>query len=132
MNMNMNIQSFDQCSANENCRVSVFSRSCTAATRPVEHQRELHHKNNPTTITAMTNALKVTPLQCAYTFSFMRRGKGTTADAAGTKKEEAGAEPNPYENAIKTITTVSSVEEFWAVYDYLKRPSDLTPTTDYQ
>ncbi|GKY98638.1 hypothetical protein MPSEU_000820500 [Mayamaea pseudoterrestris] len=83
----------------------------------------------------MTSA-KVTPLQCAYTFSFMRRGKGasaTDAAAAGKKEENAAAtsEPNPYENAIKTITTVGSVEEFWAVYDFLKRPSDLTPTTDY-
>ena len=75
---------------------------------------------------------KTTPLQCAYTFSFMRRGKDASADAAN-KKDDAGGDPvNPYENAIKSIATVSSVEEFWAVYDFLKRPSDLTPTTDYQ
>lgn len=62
----------------------------------------------------------------------MRRGKGATPETTN-KKEDAGNEPvNPYENAIKTIATVSSVEEFWAVYDYLKRPSELTPTTDYQ
>jgi hypothetical protein len=62
----------------------------------------------------------------------MRRGKAASNDAS--KKEEAGEpkEVHPYENAIKTIATVSSVEEFWGVYDYLKRPSDLTPTTDYQ
>lgn len=80
---------------------------------------------------------KVTPLQCAYTFSFMRRGKGASVDA-GRKEEAAGGtgeppkEVHPYENAIKSIATVASVEEFWGVYDYLKRPSDLTPTTDYQ
>ena len=76
--------------------------------------------------------MKETPLQCAYTFSFMRRGKGATVDNSAAKKEDAGNEPNPYENAIKTIASVTSVEEFWAVYDFLKRPSDLTPTTDYQ
>ena len=79
-------------------------------------------------------ASKETPLQCAYTFSFMRRGKGAGAgaDNSGKKEEATGNEPNPYENAIKTIASVSSVEEFWAVYDFLKRPSDLMPTTDYQ
>lgn len=62
----------------------------------------------------------------------MRRGKA----AAATKSEgESGGSgqqpPAPYENAIKPIATVSTVEEFWSVYDYLKRPSDLPTTTDY-
>jgi len=97
----------------------------------------------------MTAAVSGTPLQSPFTFSYMRRG-GKTA-AAGTKKEEeegakdeagsntatAGASDastnpaHPYENAIKIITTVSTVEGFWETYDYLKRPSDLPSTTDY-
>ena len=68
----------------------------------------------------------------------MRRGKSTKPEegaapapaAAPEKKEEAGA-ANPYENSIKTICTVSTVEEFWQVYNHLRRPSDLPTTTDY-
>lgn len=76
-----------------------------------------------------------TPLHSSFTFSYMRRGK-----AAGAKKEEEGgasaekdasAPVHPYENSIKAITTVSTVEGFWETYDYLKRPNDLPTTTDY-
>lgn len=38
---------------------------------------------------------------------------------------------NPYENSIKRIATVKTVEEFWSTYDYLTRPNDLPTTTDY-
>lgn len=39
--------------------------------------------------------------------------------------------PNPYENSIKTVATVKTVEEFWTTYDHLVRPNDLPTTTDY-
>jgi len=126
-------------------------------------------------------AKKGTPLHSAYTFSYMRRGKGasgtagaaapaaakqpdgdgtsggaaaanapssTTAAAAKPPEESkqdgtgaaagstsaadaANAPANPYENSIKTIATVSTVEEFWSTYDYLQRPNALPTTTDY-
>merc|ERR1740139_429757 len=38
---------------------------------------------------------------------------------------------NPYENSIKRIATVKTVEEFWSTYDYLTRPNELPTTTDY-
>lgn len=38
---------------------------------------------------------------------------------------------NPYESSIKEIATVSTVEEFWTVYDWLNRPNDLPNTTDF-
>eukprot|EP00559_Dactyliosolen_fragilissimus_P004065 CAMPEP_0184860558 /NCGR_PEP_ID=MMETSP0580-20130426/5422_1 /TAXON_ID=1118495 /ORGANISM="Dactyliosolen fragilissimus" /LENGTH=281 /DNA_ID=CAMNT_0027357705 /DNA_START=709 /DNA_END=1555 /DNA_ORIENTATION=+ len=38
---------------------------------------------------------------------------------------------NPYENSIKQVAKVSTVEEFWSIYDYLIRPNDLPTTTDY-
>jgi translation initiation factor 4E len=67
----------------------------------------------------------------------MRRGKSTKpeegaapAPAPAPEKKEDGA-ANPYENSIKTICTVSTVEEFWQVYNYLQRPSELPSTTDY-
>ena len=93
------------------------------------------------------------PLQSPFTFSFMRRGKGVNASAAAAAAEgkppgtaaEAAAKPppppaptpttpaHPYETAIKTVATVDTVENFWLVYNWLKRPADLptTATTDY-
>jgi translation initiation factor 4E len=38
---------------------------------------------------------------------------------------------NPYESSIKEIATVSTVEEFWTVYDWLNRPNELPNTTDF-
>ena len=77
----------------------------------------------------------------------MRRGKGSNSntnkeenkDAATTDKETqpsstsaTPAEPsNPYENSIKEIAKVSTVEEFWNVYNHLQRPNNLPTTTDY-
>ena len=84
-----------------------------------------------------------TPLHTAYCFSFMRRGKAAAAagsNASTGKPEEGGAAPapatpaetvHPYENSIKPITTVRTIEEFWSAYDYLRRPNDLPTTTDY-
>ena len=85
-----------------------------------------------------------TPLHTAYSFSFMRRGKSNkseegnpaAATASGEKpaeeKQEAPATtPHPYENSIKSISTVKTVEQFWSTYNYLKRPNDLSSTTDY-
>lgn len=71
----------------------------------------------------------------------MRRGKNTnpktegdpaaTADAADAAAEQKQETTHPYENSIKSINTVRTVEEFWATYNYLKRPNDLSSTTDY-
>lgn len=64
----------------------------------------------------------------------MRRGKGVSKQ---TESEDASTNAvsttpsNPYESSIKQITTVSSVEEFWSVYDFLVRPNNLPTTTDY-
>jgi translation initiation factor 4E len=81
-----------------------------------------------------------TALHAPYTFSFMRRGKAAPKQgeedpaAAGTATTDAAdaKEPNnPYETSIKSIITVGTVEEFWATYNFLKRPNDLPSTTDY-
>ena len=53
--------------------------------------------------------------------------KPTTEEA----KQESTTAPHPYENSIKNISTVQSVEQFWSTYNYLKRPNDLSSTTDY-
>jgi translation initiation factor 4E len=74
------------------------------------------------------------PLQISFCFSFMRRG-GKTAGKQAPGEEVAPEPPgtiaHPYENSIKTISEVTTVEEFWAIYDFLKRPNDLPSTTDY-
>lgn len=86
----------------------------------------------------------------------MRRGKNATAPKPATteggdtatetkqppppqpqqqppaEKADTAAAANPYENSIKAITTVHTVEEFWSTYNYLKRPNELgSGTTDY-
>lgn len=64
----------------------------------------------------------------------MRRGKSNKAEEGGNSEEkssEPAAAPHPYENSIKSISTVKTVEQFWSTYNYLKRPNDLSSTTDY-
>ena len=82
-----------------------------------------------------STSIQSTPLEDSFKFSFMRRGK---AAAVATTKDgdqaAASTEPNvvhPYENSIKTVADVNTVEGFWSIYDYLKRPSELPTTTDY-
>ena len=58
----------------------------------------------------------------------MKRGKQQNA---GKKEEEGEGGANPYESAIRNISTVKSVEEFWTTYNYLVRPNSLTNGTDY-
>ena len=82
-----------------------------------------------------------TPLQTGYCFWFMRRGKGASKEASGSSeasptekdvdKDSLQVAVNPYENSIKIIATIKTVEEFWSVYDFLVRPNDLPITTDY-
>ena len=43
----------------------------------------------------------------------------------------AGQKITNYEENMKKIATFSSVEDFWAVYGHLKRPSDLPNVSDY-
>jgi len=92
---------------------------------------------------AAATAVEGTPLHTAYSFSFMRRGKASKPDEGNPaaqqqqsdkpteEKQETTTAPHPYENSIKNISTVQSVEQFWSTYNYLKRPNDLSSTTDY-
>ena len=69
----------------------------------------------------------------------MRRGKASKTDEGNTSGDKSSEEktettttaPHPYENSIKSISTVKTVEQFWSTYNYLKRPNDLSSTTDY-
>lgn len=86
-------------------------------------------------------AVQGTPLHKGYCLSYMRRGKASAPAAVKPGEEgEAATDPataaanlvvHPYENSIKVITTVTTVEGFWETYDFLKRPNDLPTTTDY-
>jgi translation initiation factor 4E len=53
------------------------------------------------------------------------------AEAATSSTTTTNVVINPYESSIKEIATVSTVEEFWTVYDWLNRPNDLPNTTDF-
>lgn len=96
----------------------------------------------------MVAAGNSTPLQTPFIFSYMRRGKAAkgetgaaaatlpgvvavTATTSTTTATTAEESQHPYENSIKTITQVETVEGFWETYDFLKRPNDLPTTTDY-
>mmetsp|Transcript_22679 Transcript_22679/g.34569 ORF Transcript_22679/g.34569 Transcript_22679/m.34569 type:complete len:187 (-) Transcript_22679:276-836(-) len=71
-----------------------------------------------------------TPLQTGYSFYYMRRSKkGNTAldgDAKASLTDRAS-----FTDAVKLIGTARTIEEFWSIYNYLVRPSDLPATTDY-
>lgn len=73
-----------------------------------------------------------TPLHSPFAFSYMRRGKSTKTEEGNPAAEAKPAEPvHPYENSIKQICSINTVEEFWLTYNFLKRPNDLPNTTDY-
>ncbi len=58
------------------------------------------------------------PLRFPWVFWFMQRAQG-----AKPSKED-------YMSEVKQVATVATVEDFWAVYSRLKRPSEL-PNTRY-
>lgn len=99
-----------------------------------------------------------TPLQSPFCFWYMRRGKGANNNknkeedkdssntntqqpessqqqqpqsTTGTVTTTTATTANPYENSIKQIAKVSTVEEFWTIYNHLQRPNNLPTTTDY-
>ena len=41
------------------------------------------------------------------------------------------AETHNFEDAIKKIGSFDTVEDFWGIYQHLKRPEDLPAKTDY-
>jgi len=62
-----------------------------------------------------------TQLQAGYSFYYMRRSK------RGHNK----GEDDDWTDAVKPIGTARTIEEFWAIYDYIVRPDALPSTTDY-
>jgi len=54
----------------------------------------------------------------------------TSTDIAGDthplSMAATGSAVHPYENAVKWIATVQSVEDFWSVYDHMVRPSKIS------
>jgi hypothetical protein len=73
-------------------------------------------------------------LQTPYCFSFVRRNNRANSFKGEEDKKEVTPPAPPttagYESSIKTINTVSTVEEFWQTYDYIKRPDNLPAITD--
>mmetsp|Transcript_24982 Transcript_24982/g.31457 ORF Transcript_24982/g.31457 Transcript_24982/m.31457 type:complete len:245 (+) Transcript_24982:106-840(+) len=74
----------------------------------------------------------------------MRRGRGANNNSnkdankddekdkeQSTNSAQQSQPSNPYENSIKQIAKVSTVEEFWLIYNHLQRPNNLPTTTDY-
>lgn len=44
---------------------------------------------------------------------------------------EAGSRIHDYNSEVKQLCTVSCVEEFWGIYQRLKRPGELGNISDY-
>lgn len=83
-----------------------------------------------------------TILHKAFCLWYMRRGKGSNLSTINRHFRNTVVTPDDidnkdndtiytYENSIKYVAMIRSVEEFWEVYDYLIRPGNLPNTTDY-
>lgn len=59
------------------------------------------------------------PLQFNFSFWFSRRAPGKQASSSN------------YDQNLKIIGSVASVEQFWELYSHVVRPSDLTGHSDY-
>jgi translation initiation factor 4E len=72
-------------------------------------------------------------LHTGFSFYFMRRSKN------GKPMEESdralvavdGTKAEAFTDAVKLIGTVGTIEEFWSIYNHMRRPDDLPATTDY-
>jgi len=83
-----------------------------------------------------------TKLQTAFCLWYIKREKGSHVDISDKDLQNLAVAPNnrdskdnvaiyTYENSIKHVAMIKSVEDFWSVYDYLVRPDDLPTTIDY-
>ncbi|TMW68617.1 hypothetical protein Poli38472_006085 [Pythium oligandrum] len=60
-----------------------------------------------------------TPIQNAYSFSYIKRNSGNKAEVES------------YEKSIKELGDFKTVQGFWQIYNHLVRPNDLPNTLDY-
>ncbi|KAB5546785.1 hypothetical protein PHYPO_G00075910 [Pangasianodon hypophthalmus] len=86
--------------------------------RNVTDSESVNNNNNNRRKT-VTPAPGEHPLQYNYTFWYSRR---TPSRPANTQS---------YEQNIRQIGTVASVEQFWKFYSHLVRPGDLTGHSDF-
>ncbi|KAI9295763.1 eukaryotic translation initiation factor 4E [Neoconidiobolus thromboides FSU 785] len=75
------------------------------------------NSNNSVASTTATVNSEIHPLHYTWTFWFMHRPPGQKI--------------TNYEESMKRIASFSSIEDFWAVYSHLRRPSDLPTISDY-
>ena len=54
-----------------------------------------------------------------------------TTEEYSKKQQQQHQHPLSYFDAVKAIGTVTTVENFWSLYNHLVRPGDLPTTTDY-
>ncbi|XP_051920001.1 eukaryotic translation initiation factor 4E type 2-like isoform X2 [Hippocampus zosterae] len=76
-----------------------------------------NNNNNNTRSKTVSPAPGEHPLQYNYTFWYSRRSRPTSTQN--------------YEQNIRRIGTVASVEQFWKFYSHLLRPGDLTGPSDF-
>lgn len=106
-------------SVGKNSNISKFSKSNKISTPKVNNQKVLplmqQIREKPPPVLENEN-----PLEYSYTFWFSQRGRGAKNKTNATD----------FENNIKYITSVSSVEQFWKVYSHLIKPHELNGRCD--
>uniref|UniRef100_A0AAQ4PD62 Eukaryotic translation initiation factor 4E type 2 n=1 Tax=Gasterosteus aculeatus aculeatus TaxID=481459 RepID=A0AAQ4PD62_GASAC len=118
--------------SNRNCTVQTQMHEETVRgqyTREEEDQEETecHHDNSDRTNNNNNNNRRKTvcpgvgehPLQYNYTFWYSRRTPSRPASSQS------------YEQNIRQIGSVASVEQFWRFYSHLVRPGDLSGHSDF-
>mmetsp|Transcript_15089 Transcript_15089/g.21829 ORF Transcript_15089/g.21829 Transcript_15089/m.21829 type:complete len:261 (+) Transcript_15089:87-869(+) len=77
------------------------------------------------------NAAAATSTNTSSTVTVASPVSSPSLTSTATPEADESKAAHTYENSIKNISTVVTVEDFWNIYNYLVRPNDLPTTTDY-
>ncbi|KAI8967950.1 translation initiation factor eIF 4e-like domain-containing protein [Mycotypha africana] len=108
----------DTMSTMTNNNTTLNSSQHTMDNQPFTMNLEQHHYQQQQQQQQQTGAVQqYHPLKYGWVFWFMHRSRGEKI--------------TDYEAAMKRIASFKTVEEFWAVYSRLSRPSELPNISDY-
>jgi len=87
--------------------------------------------NNSNNKNSSSNSNTVTPTKDKDPADAQDSSQTKGDESNNNSSSNASHVVHPYENSIKIIATIKTVEEFWSCYDFLVRPNNLPTTTDY-
>ena len=79
----------------------------------------------PAKITTTENTTEKTPLKSRYTFWYRIREESNKSSHKIIDKKE-------YENQVRKIAEFETVEDFWAIFQHLRKPDSCGPGIDFQ